>query len=83
MPDYPVTMTHPDLPGATCIAGSAGSERVHAASGWTVPASATYTLDGMGRPELDDVAAAAGIDRPDRLPNKQAVKDAIIAGRTT
>lgn len=39
-------------------------------------------LDGLKRGELDARAAAAGVPEPEKLPNKDAVIDAIRAAET-
>ena len=40
-------------------------------------------LDSMKRAELDDYAATVGVVEPEKLPNIQAVKDAIAASTAT
>lgn len=38
-------------------------------------------LDGKSREELNEVAEMLGISEPDKMPNKDAVKDAIVVAR--
>ena len=40
-------------------------------------AAAPEDLDGLSRADLNDRAEQAGVEHPDKLPNKQAVIDAI------
>lgn len=40
-------------------------------------------LDALGRVDLNDAAVQAGVEQPEKLPNKQAVIDAIAAAGDT
>lgn len=76
--EFPVTLEHPDVDGTT-VAHTRTSLRVLQARGWRpVPAETdTVDLDGMKRADLDDHARTVGVEEPEKLPNIQAVKDAI------
>ena len=74
---FPVTLEHPDLDDTT-VAHSRTSLRVMQARGWR-PVDHSPDLDSMKRTELDEYAATVGVVEPEKLPNIQAVKDAIAA----
>lgn len=80
MAEFPVVLDHPDIEGTT-VANTRSSLRVLQARGWR-PAPLPpdrVDLDALKRAQLDDYAASVGVEDPDRLPNIQAVKDAIAA----
>lgn len=75
--EFPVTLTHPAVDGTT-VAHSRTSLRALQARGWR-PVDLAPDLDSMKRAGLDEHARTVGVVEPEKLPNIQAVKDAIAA----
>lgn len=59
-----------------------GSPATETPAGSGSPEDAGTDLDSLSRDELDALATEKGVDNPEELPNKGAVKDAIQATET-